>query len=431
MKKLILYLFMFVNIFAEDITIKEVMKEFHTDSPFIRRAGLEISKIYKESEGLRTNRNKKVDYRVDFLHETDSDYRNAAYNDDDEELEATISYDPFYYTVVYEEDYGSDQRELQENRIGLKKTINDFIYSQEKYEKRYIKIKDEIVKNGLLDEYLTEAEKIVDAYSKILNIQQSIDVDRDHLEEYRELYSIAKLKEEVGEGLKLEVEYLKAEIMETEERIGYFENLKKVGLLQLSKDIGKTLDTSRDIGNFTEMGEADIRTNDYQLEKLRKEIDMEEENVRMNKRKEQAELTVAGDYDTERELWTISFSLDGSIFDYPLDSTLGEVDVEILKEREDLLTAERDNQMKSLVNEYEHLKNVLEIKRLKKTNREKTVEVMREVYSMGYINAEKLIDEKNDAREAVMEYISALNELRSFEYKMALRNNVLNNWRVF
>jgi len=427
MKIFLLYFFFTVSALAGEITLKEVMGHFDTNSPFMKRYRLEVERFHREETGLRKNRNQRVDYSGELLKESYSDYERRRYYDDTERARFSLLYDDFYYEAVYdfeeEEAYYNDNgSSLKESRIGIQKSLNDLIYSEDDFEKRYIEIRERMVRNQLNYEYLKEAEKVIDSYGEILTLQQAIEVDREHLEEYRKLYEIAVKKNQVGEGLKLEADYLRAEVMEVEERTIYSGATKEVRVLQLAKDIGSPLAGDTPIENFPYMVDPILRVNDYDLKRAVEEGAMIEEERRLEERREETEFTMGGDYDTQRELWSLRFSLEGSIFDYPLDSSLKESDGLILKERTDQLRERKESELKALREEYIHLKNNLRIKKLKRDNRERTVDIMREMYGMGYITSKKFIEEKRDARDAQMEYLEVLNKLGAFKFKMHLRD---------
>jgi len=411
-----------------ELNINDLMEKFNEDSPFMVRYRLEAEKYSKEELGLQKNRNQKIDYSGEVFKESSNKDQTRTKYEDVEKGQVGLYYDVFYYEGVYEFEessyYSEEGKGLKESRLGVRKAVNDIFYSEKDFEKRYIKIKKSILRNNLIYEYLNEAEKIIDSYRELLDLQYSIETDQISLEEYEKLTEISEKKFEVGEGLQLEVDYLKAEKLEVEENLSYSKALKKIRISELSRDTGLYLNDRRRLDLFPDEGQVEIRTNNFDLERSYKEELMKREEVRLKKRREQDEFTLGGDYDTERELWSLRFSLTGSIFDYPLESDLGESEIEIHSHKISYLEKIREGELKILEEEYNHLKNILEIKFLKMKNREKSTEIAKKMYSLGYITAKKLIDEKKDARVSQTEYSGALNKLGAFEYKMFLRKKI-------
>lgn len=428
MKKIYLYFIYFISTLAGELDLGEVIEEFDRSSPFIKINRLEVKKFQKEEKGLRKNRNQKIDYRGEVFKESSSDKEITRNYDNVEKGQLTLMYDVLYYESVYEfeesNNYIDRGKGVKENRIGVRKILNDLVYSEKDYERNYIKIKERMVINDLAYSYIDEVDRIIDSYKEILSIQQSIKVDEESLGEYWKLYKIAREKERLGEGLKLETDYLGAEAMEVEERLNYSKNLKKIKIFQLGEAVGSPMKEDRVFRIFPELGEVSPRVNDYDLKKSRNEVEMIREEVKLKKRSEQPELIFGGDYDTERELWSMRVTLNGSLFDYKLESALGESNVLISSEEADYLERVKTGELKILISDYSYLKNNLRVKEFKKKNREKTVEIAREMYRLGYITAKDLIDEKNDYRETKMEYLEVLNSLGAFEYKMYMRERI-------
>lgn len=417
---------------SSELNIDEVFSMYNEKSPSVKGYKTEWKRFLREEEGLEKNRKQKVDYRGEVFRESSTDSQIRRRYDEVEKGGFGVYYDSLYYEGVYEfEDSGyySDRGEgLKENRIGLRKPINDIFYSEKKYEENYINIKRGIIKADLIHRYLEDSERITDSYKEILMLQHSINMDSRDMEDYKKLYEIALRKTEVGEGLPLEADYIKAEGMEVEERIKYNRSLKDIKLLRLAKEVGMEIERGSSLVYLPEIEGVDVVGNNYDIQRAYEEINLESEEIKLEKRREQTEVTLGGDYDTERELWSLRFNIEGSLFDYPLGSALVESDVEIMNQKVDYLEDMRITEVLELEKEYEHLKSLLEIKRLKKENRDRTVEIAREMYSMGYITAKKLIEEKKSAREAEMEYSEVLHRLGAFEYKMYLRKNVELVW---
>lgn len=433
MKKIILcFNLCFITLlFSQEIHIEDVINDFSENSRFSQIQELDIEKFQIEKIGIIQNRNQKVSTDIELNHRyltKSNDY--ISKNRLAEDLKLKLQYDDFYVDATFDFEKDTYDRSslisrinddyMREIRVGFQKPINDIFYSQEKYEKKYVVLKEEIVDFDTKYNFIVERTKIIDLYVEILDIQKEFLLDRSSQDEYKELMVVAKEKAKLGEAIELEVEYVQLELLEIENRLIYLEEKWKNKINELGELIGVEFIFPLFFQKIEENEIDEVLVNEYNLKKKLIEKKLEMENYKLLKRKDQTEFIIGTDYDIQNDIWSLRFNLKGDFFDIPIEKDQKKVDLKKvgieISQLEDELKLLKENR----TIEYNHFVKDLSFKKKKKENKDKTVDIMLKLYERGYITTKKLVEEKVDARTATVEYIRALNLLSGFQYKMKL-----------
>lgn len=281
-------------------------------------------------------------------------------------------------------------------------------------------LKEEIIDFDTKYKFIEERTKIIDLYVEILDIQKEFLLDRSSQDEYKELMVVAKEKAKLGEAIELEVEYVQLELLDIGNRLIYLEEKWKNKINELGELIGVEFVFPLFFQKIEEDEIDEVLVNEYNLKKKLVEKKLEMENYKLLKREDQTEFIIGTDYDIQNNIWSLRFNLKGNFFDIPIEKNQKKVDlkkVEIeISQIQDELKLLKEN--KSI--EYNHFVKDFSLKRKKKENKDKTVDIMLKLYERGYITTKKLVEEKVEARTATVEYIRTLNLLNGFRYKIKL-----------
>lgn len=421
MRSLIILLII-IKIDILSLTLNEVIEDFNSKSRFVENQRLERQQYIIKEEGIYNEYDREIGYSLSALKEYGEDGNIGSYENREQAL-LSLKQDIYYYEILYNfseyEKHSQDERGLLENRFGIRKVINDINYSQEKYEKNTLEVEMKILDYRLGAEYLEEVEKLIDIYANLYYLTKQLEVGKRLEREYKDLLAIAREKLEVGEGVELGVDYIFAEKLEEE-----------INIMNLKKQLQTTLNRLENKTNtryqlltieLPDTQDVLVRADEHYLKIERENLTLQIEELKLRERQDQNELIISGDYDTKRNLWTVSVALEGDILGYPREVKEKKVDIAIYKNKIMDLEEEVQVEVKLLYDEYNNLLNQEKIKRLKKNNRDKTVEIAKEMYKVGYINAKDLIDEEREGRDAYLEHIKALNNLKVFKYKMKIR----------
>ncbi|BDU51199.1 TolC family protein [Haliovirga abyssi] len=426
MKKIVLVIMILisVNIFAaKKLGLDDIIESFNNKSSYVKKEKLELDKLKIDENGNFIDKWGKLSFNItpNYSYYTDKDKMplNLQMTKDISKypggITVNLGYNMFYSAITYDNTTSKVKRVSY--KLGLTKSLNDIIYSEQKYKDNSINLNSKLTKLNLKISKKTELKNIVDLYIRIKNLDSEILINENSLKVMNEEYENLIKKLEYGEAVKIDVEYMGIEIKSIKNSIEYLkkeiknkkrELLKKVGI----EDSDYEFKDIKAIDNFKiEINEDKIVVNSLN-EKLN------EENLKYYKRKSEPNINFDMNYDIEGKVWNAGIVFTGNIIEYGTDVRKTKKELDKLKiEKKELEIKSKEDKENAEI-EYKNLLSKLEIAKEKMQNMEKRYEVDKNIYENGYMSLLDFLKEQKNRDEAKLNYDKAKNELNGFRYKV-------------
>ncbi|BDU49457.1 TolC family protein [Haliovirga abyssi] len=413
-KVIILMILFQTNLFAvEKINLEGVIKSFIEKSSYREKEKIEIKKLDIEKQGNVAEEWRKISFNINPIYNS---YKNKDTNKYFGNTTLNFGYKMFYLNFNY--DNSTDKLKRTIYKIGLSESLDDVIYSEQKYKKKLLKLKEKVTMNRLSSEKITEIKSIIELYADIKNIESEIDIKRKTLKNRNKEFENLKEKYKQNEAVKIDVDYMSIKIKEIKNNIVYleesFENnskklLEKVGIKSRKKIVFE---------DISDVNIDKIGVNELEITSKGLEINSKEEEIKYSVIRSCPEVKLDVNYDIENKIWMAGVVFTGNVLESKTDIKTEKEELKKLKIEKKEIEAKRNRTEQQLEIEYQNLLNKKKILKDKRDNFGKRYLISKSVYKKGYMSLINYIKSQEDYEKAEMEYKKAKNELNAFKYKI-------------
>ena len=395
---------------------------------------IELKKSEAElSEEIRSQQ-EKMEFSLRNENSFLQEYRYIYEDDFKGSLYGSLSYRDFYIESVFDksnitgyyyEDNSlkkhSDFYELDKLNIGVKKVVNDLFYSEKKYKKNYLKLMKNQNLKKIDKSKNDELEKIVDEYVEIKNSEGELEVRETQKKENQKQLQNSKEKLQMGEATELEVEFFEIEERKIEEDIKYISETirnKKRNLLEKIGVYGVENPEFEDISETKR--EVVERREELELNQITQEI--EQENLKFIKRKNQPEFVAGINYESVEGETKFIFEIKGDYFSARGEEYSKKLELDKLKlqykQSEELIKQETD----AIETERVHLENMIEIYSSLVEANSKKFEFSKKTFFKGYSDYSEYLETLKELKQSEIDLLKFKNQLAALYYKMRVRS---------
>ena len=332
-------------------------------------------------------------------------------------LENTIKYG----LVYYKNGYNFTNNEFTSNKVGVNKNINDFFYSNIKYNRKSNEIQKDIQKITNETKKNTEIRDLIDLYKNYKNKEEEISQGKINLNGKKKDYDILTRKYQLGTSSKYDYDLAKYEYETSQLE---YDNLEKELKILGEKFIIYNVELPKN-GKLDELVKIELNKEDFYALRLN-----EAENIKLNEtlnstkyEKEKFDYkypVVSADvgYDFEKKNLVIGLGVTKTIKMY--NDTL-----EDLKNESEKLKFEYEQKKSELVSNVGQQMINYTTYQTDEVIKQKAVEITKadyEIYSkkyeLGTDTFSNYVEKRNAYEKAKIAYITAKNELAAFTRKI-------------
>ncbi|MBP9629294.1 MAG: TolC family protein [Leptotrichiaceae bacterium] len=332
-------------------------------------------------------------------------------------LENTIKYG----LVYYKNGYNFTNNEFTSNKVGVNKNINDFFYSNIKYNRKSNEIQKDIQKITNETKKNTEIRDLIDLYKNYKNKEEEISQGKINLNGKKKDYDILTRKYQLGTSSKYDYDLAKYEYETSQLE---YDNLEKELKILGEKFIIYNVELPKN-GKLDELVKIELNKEDFYALRLN-----EAENIKLNEtlnstkyEKEKFDYkypVVSADvgYDFEKKNLVIGLGVTKTIKMY--NDTL-----EDLKNESEKLKLEYEQKKSELVSNVGQQMINYTTYQTDEVIKQKAVEITKadyEIYSkkyeLGTDTFSNYVEKRNSYEKAKIAYITAKNELAAFTRKI-------------
>ena len=332
-------------------------------------------------------------------------------------LENTIKYG----LVYYKNGYNFTNNEFTSNKVGVNKNINDFFYSNIKYNRKSNEIQKDIQKITNETKKNTEIRDLIDLYKNYKNKEEEIIQGKINLNGKKKDYDILTRKYQLGTASKYDYDLAKYEYETSQLE---YDNLEKELKILGEKFIIYNVELPKN-GKLDELVKIELNKEDFYALRLN-----EAENIKLNEtlnstkyEKEKFDYkypVVSADvgYDFEKKNLVIGLGVTKTIKMY--NDTL-----EDLKNESEKLKLEYEQKKSELVSNVGQQMINYTTYQTDEVIKQKAVEITKadyEIYSkkyeLGTDTFSNYVEKRNSYEKAKIAYITAKNELAAFTRKI-------------
>lgn len=427
MKKLLILCFFILTsfmIFAEKVSIEEIISGFELNSSERKIENIETAKILIEKEALFFDKYCKLNLNIQG--------ENNYYREKNkmpltlQMTEGVVQYPGNYsFTANYNWLTFSGSYDLSKSKpittsfmVSISKSINDLFYDEMKYKENSLGIREGQNKSVSKRMRQLKLENIIDLYSRIKNLEFEAEIKKNQLYEIEEQLEIIIEKEKIGEGSKLDVEYLGIESDERKEELVNLEKQVEIEKEKLKKEAGISYDKIElePIKNITQK----VKAVDYLLEEKQFEIQQEMENKKYSERQNQIDFTPGISYDMENKIWKAAFSITGNLFNFNGEAKIKEKQIERLEIEKKDIQDSIEIELKEKEEQYRSFEEKLKTHESKIENRKKRVDIYKRLAARGSVSFVDYLKELNQMEEAIIIGERVRNEFNAFKWKMRI-----------
>ena len=326
-----------------------------------------------------------------------------------------------YGMLYYKNGYNFTNNKFTQNKIGVSKNINDFFYSDVKYNRKANEIQKDLQKITNESTKNSEIRNLIDLYKNYKNKEEEINQGKISLDGKRKDYVILAKKYELGTASKYDYDLAKYEYETSQLEYDNLEKeLKILGeqFILYNVELPKT-------GKLDELVKVELKKEDFYDLRL-SEAESIKLNETLNNTKYEKEkfdykypvLTADAGYDFENESFVVGLGVTKTIKRY--NDTL-----EDLKNERDKLKLEYEQKKNELVsNAGQQMVNyttyqtdeLIKQKALEITRAD--YEIYAKKYELGTDTFSNYVEKRNNYEKAKIAYATARNELAAFTRKI-------------
>jgi hypothetical protein len=437
---IIVFLFMIFSVaIAQELSLDDFIKTFSEKSAYQKIEKIENTKLVLEKKGLFFDKWLKLNCllksnniyypkgndftKVDNIELYSTLYDSAMYGAKKELQTGNTSLEVYYNFLYFSTalEYANNSKPDQKKQVvGVFKELSDFFYSENKYKRNLLPIKQAITKNTLDEAKEKEKKEIIDLYVKILNTNLELTIKQDAIKENNKRIEILKARSE--DTVPFDIEYVELQNQEYENDINFLIETNRIQTIQLFEKVGMDSKEVLDI-KLKELDDIvinDLQIYPYILKDKNLEIQKQKEYIKYVNRLSMVSKTISANYDPENSIWTANLSFGINLFDYNADKKIQQKQMDRLEVEKIELEKEFNRNKILLDNEYVYLEKKYETAYSKKMIFEKRKNVAKELFERGYMSLIDYFKEKQNYTDALLFFQKSKNELNGFKYKFFL-----------
>ena len=420
--------------YSTTIDLNSIMSEFDKSSNFVKRVENEKAKIQIEKDGLKSDKWKNVDLKLNSAYDityNGTDSLEIADSINKGNLTAELGYRGFYIKSHYS--YTTDRYEVIENRvykypyyyvldefsIGYKKVLNDFLYSEDDYKENSAKLKEKVTDYKSKAKIIEKKEEIIDKYAEIKNDELEVLLKKSQLTEMEETLNILKTKVEISESTKIDFNIMRLEMNKTKEELNYLQKNILVKKKVLFNIVGIKEETT-ELEDLNNIEDKDVSVTDSSLIALQEELNLEKEGLKYIKRQNQWPLEAFAQYETVEEKYQVGLNFNLDLFKYHVEEKQKKQDIETKPIEIEDEKINRENILQERTTKLMYFKeNVKTCEELANVYSEKH-KLTRDSYIQGDTGLLDYLKTQTEAYKANTEYLKTKNNYCALLYKILI-----------
>lgn len=369
--------------------------------------------------------NKKLERKEDYLQKgkynqleitADGFYtRDYFYEGEKEQGSLRLDYGIFNYNL----DYDWSNKEVTRETIGIKKSLNDFIYSPEAFNRNTFDYEKKISVNNLIIEENQDIVRIIEKYGLIKKLEKAYNLKVKIYENSLEDLEQIKIKLEFGqvseidsELAKLRNEKVKEELKAIEDNI---KNAKRELLILVDMDTSIVFNLL-EFDKLTSVNFEEVYMKEYKNEEYK--LELSKENYDYTNSQDLPKIDLLGDYDLDKKGYRVGLRFYKGIKFIDLEEENAEFNYEIAKLNFKEAKKLRDDKVKSLQIQYETLQNRYKILEKEGKYKEKEILIYKKRFEEGLIDYVDYTDRLNELEEVLIELYKTEQDINVFKHKI-------------
>jgi hypothetical protein len=199
-KKIQLLFLIFLSALSHGATLDDVISEYEQKSYTTK-----INQANLRTYDIKDKALKKGDWNTIKLTSENTYEKNKTY--DGISMENTATFGMLYY----KNGYNFTNKEFTENKVGVTKTLNDFFYGDNKYNKNVNDISRDIQKINNETTKNTEIRNLIDLYKNYKNKEKELNQNKISMDGKKKDYDILTRKYQLGTSSKYDYDLAKTE----------------------------------------------------------------------------------------------------------------------------------------------------------------------------------------------------------------------------
>lgn len=334
-------------------------------------------------------------------------------NNDAKSCDLKLDYKDIYLRLKKN---NTDDKELIS--VGVSKSLNNLYFSEEKYKKNILDLKNNVNLEGKKYKLNLEIVKLIDDYVNIQNSYLNIQLKKELYEDFQKELNILQEKIMIGESVKFEMDLMKEEMFFLENEILQLEKENLMTKISMFNKLNM-IDENYELEGLKDIISLELVMNKYPVKEADTSVDIKKTEIKFLKRNNQNELKVFGDYDKETKNWQTGITLSANLLNYKGDIRIAEKELSELSIRKnetirDIEKLEKSNilQLESIESAYYYNLNKYEIIN-------KRFEKIKELYLNGYINFLDYVKEYKTLNELKYKKYKSQNDYFGFKEKIS------------
>lgn len=422
MRKIEIYsLFMFINllVFSETISLEKIL--------YLAKDKGDISKINRIEQKKITI--EKVDFNLEKLFglkfELGDQYSLSYANNGDSSNKLNSSLEYKNLSLNYNFEYTEYGLEILKTNVMYNKVLNDFIYSEQEYNEKTLKIREQKIKLENKERICKELENIIEIYKEIKNLENTIELKQFNISMQEEKIRIIKDKFSTGEGTKNEIQMneLNKKMMNEELQldISNLKNMKQDLFNKINEDYKENYEFEK----IDDEAIGVLYLPDFEIKKKNLEVDSTMQEIKKASRNESSTISFNGKYEFSNEQWDVGLILKSNLLNYKGQKNIMQ---EQLKKVKDELVVLMDNYNISMDKELANKKLIeakYEISKDKLNINKPKFDKIEELFINGYFGKMDYLNYKKDYLEFLLSEKNAKNDLNALGWKNKIRKTIM------
>ena len=405
-----LLLLFFVSALSYGATVDDVISEYEQKSYTTK-----INQANLRTYDIKDKALKKGDWNTIKLTSENSYEKNKTY--DGVSMENTASFGMLYY----KNGYNFTNKEFTENKVGVSKTLNDFFYSDNKYNTNINNISRDIQKISNETNKNTEIRNLIDLYKNYKNKEKELEQSKISLQGKKKDYDILARKYQLGTASKFDYDLAKNEYETTD--------LKKQNTERELKILGENFMiynvTLPKKEKLEDLKTVELKKEDFynlklsEAEKIKLNETLNEEKMRKEKFDYNIpKITADAGYSFEKKSFTVGVGVSKTfkLYNDTIEDLKNEAEklrLEYEQKKNEILS----NAGQEMLNYTTYQTNELISKKALDIAKEDYA-IYAKKYELGSDTFANYVEKRNTYEKAIMDYEIAKNELAAFTKKI-------------
>ncbi len=371
---------------------------------------IENKKLEKKENYLQKGKYNKLELTADRFYT--KDYFQEGLK---EQGRLRLDYGIFNYNLNYD----WVNKEVERETVGIKKSLNDFLYSPESFGQNTFNYEKKIRKNNLTTEENQDIIKIIEKYGLIKKLEKTHELKEKIYQNSLEDLEQIKIKLNFGQVSEIDTDLAKLRNEKVKEEL----KIIKKNIDNTKRELLILSDMNTSISfNLLEFNKLDsinfenVYLKEYENEKFK--LSISKENYDYISLQNLPKVDLLGDYDLDKKGYRVGLRFYKSIKFVNLDKDNAKYDYEIAKLNIKEAKKLRDDKVKSLQIKYETLLNKYSILKKEGEYKRKEIFIHKKRFEEGLIDYIDYIDRLNELEEVLIELYKTEQDINIFKHKI-------------